>query len=274
MKNIMKRTRIILTLIMMAMLLFVSSCDKEKLENRPDLPPIESILMDFSDFADQPGVAKGVVTTYDNFVHGFNTLAFWQTAATVTLAVPAAAYYNVLTMSTSPEYLGDNRWRWTKEFQVQQVNYQATLTAERISNEEFSMEMKIGLAALPAASVVWFDGVIRYDHTHAEWNLYRNDAGHVKIVEVVWNKDYETGESDLTYTYVEPSQQETGSYITMGIRPDEVYDAYYSVSLSTGMTDIEWDRDTKAGRIKDADYYGDSLWHCWNDLLEDIVCPQ
>lgn len=258
-------------LVMLALL--ASSCDKEKVENRPDLPLGEALIMDFSDFDEQPVQTKGIVSTYDNFIHACTTLGFWHTATTVTMALPVYAYFSIQSLSSNPEYLGDNRWRWSAEYQFQNLNYKATLTAERLNNQEFSLEMKIGLAAMPGQGVVWFDGIIRYDHTHAEWNLYRNDSGHSKVLEVVWNKDYETGESDLTYTYVEPSQDETGSYITMGKLPGHAYDAYYTVSLSTGMINIEWDMATKAGRVKDPVYFGDTLWHCWNDMLEDIVCP-
>lgn len=273
MKKILIMKKVVLFMFIAAVILSSTSCDKENTDYRPELPPVESLIMDFDDFDQSPITDKVIAYTYDNFQYAFTSLVFWNSITSLTMAVPVGAYINVANMSGTPEYLGDNRWRWTKEFTVQMVNYKAILTAERLNNAEFSVEMKIALAALPAAGVVWFDGVVRYDHTHAEWNLYKNEPTHVKVLEVEWNKDYETGSSDLTYTYVEPGQNETNSTIEMGIVPGADYDAYYSVTLSAGTLDIEWDRTSKAGRVNSLQYFDNSDWHCWNDQLQDITCP-
>jgi hypothetical protein len=270
------KSKLFLFTALIALIMVNTSCDREKLSERPDLPAMETFLMDFSDFENAPQQTKAIGNTYDNFLSGFGYVAFWNTVATITMAVPTAAYFNMLTVSGNPEYLGDSRWQWVKEYTVNQIAYKATLTAERINNSEFSMEMNIALAALPTLGVVWFDGVVSYDHTHAVWNLYKNDAGHVKYLEVEWNKNYETLESDLTYTYVEPGTSENGSYIKMGIVPGADYDAYYTISLVAQLVNIEWDRTSKAGRIMDPVGFEEEIatWHCWNDLLQDIDCPQ
>lgn len=266
----MKKIALLATLAFM--MLANNSCDKENTDYRPDFPPFESLVMDFSDF-DTPPVQKKVITyTYDNFIHAYTNVAFWNGLINITMALPVAAYYNVQLSSGNPEYLGDNRWRWTKEFTLNQISYKAILTAERLNNQEFSMEMKIALAALPNQGVVWFDGVIRYDHTHATWNLYKNEPTHVKVLEIEWNKDYETGASDITYTSVEPGSDMYNNYIEMGIVPGADYDAYYTISLVTGVINVEWDLTSKAGRIMDPVQYEDSNWHCWSDQLYDIDC--
>ena len=257
----------------MAILISGISCNKEKADDRPDLPPWESLFIDFSDFTNEPNQLKDIITSYDNFFHAFTNVAFWNSITSVTMALPSAAYLHILAASSNPDYLGDNSWEWTKEFDYQQITYVAILTSNRLSNEEFSMEMKIAPAALPEQAEVWFDGVIRYDHTHAEWNLYRNGLAHVKMVEVEWNKDFESGVYDMRYTFVEPGSAQNGSYIMFGVIPGADYDAYYTISLASGMINVEWDRETKAGRIKDPDKWDDENWHCWNDLLQDIECP-
>lgn len=272
MKKILSIKKTLLFAVMVSLIFSTVSCDKENVDDRPVLPPAESLFMDFSDFDNGPAQGKAIVATYDNFLHAFTNLVFWNGLITIKMAPPVAAYSNILMMSGNPEYLGDNRWRWTKEFTFNQVNYVAILTGERLNNEEFSMEMKIALSDLPDQGVIWFDGIIRYDHTHAEWNLYSNDVAHVKVIEVEWNKDYETGISDLKYTYVETGSEENGSYIMYGLIPEADYDAFYTISLSSTTINIEWDRETKAGRVKDEQEWGNSDWHCWNDVLQDIEC--
>ena len=137
------------------------------------------------------------------------------------------------------------------------------------------MEMVIALSSLPAVKFTYFDGVCRYDHTHSEWNLYKNVEGSsVKVLEVVWDKDFVEGDASLKYTYVEPGMAETNSFILWDYVPTADYDASYNITLSTGVLNIEWDTSTKAGRVNDPVKFEDSLWHCWNDVLVDIDCPQ
>ena len=251
-----------------SLLISFTSCDKEPVNERPELPPLESLVMDFSDFSEQqPGGMKSTEVSYENFLHAYLSVAFWNVASTVTLAVPVAAY--AVALNQDPEYLGDHTWEWAFDFPLGQLNYTATLTGERISNEEFSMEMVISLAGFPDQGVKWFDGIVRYDHTHATWNLFKD--GTVKVLEAEWNKDFETEEADLTYTYVETGQEETGSYILLEYMPEEFYDASYTISLAAGMTVIKWNTETIEGRVKAPNKYEDSDWHCWDSAANGLV---
>lgn len=271
MKKIINWTRVWGLTFSVALLLFSLSCDREPVNNRPELPPLESLVMDFSAFDQQPGAAKSSVSTYENFFHAYLSVVFWNVASTATLAVPVAAYTHAL--NQDPGYLGDQTWEWSFAFTAQGGSYEAILTGTRISNEEFSMEMVISEAGFPDQSVKWFDGMVRYDHTHASWNLYGEEG--VKRMEAEWNMNDETGEADLTYTYVEPGMEETGSYISYVREPEAVYDASYTISLSGGEILIEWNTTTLEGRVKDLSRFGDSEWHCWGSAangLADIAC--
>lgn len=249
-----------------------SSCDKENKDEKPDLPPVESLVMDFSDFDTNPAQNKGIVTTYDNFVYSFLTVSFWSSISGGSIALPVAAYSYML--DKEGEYTGDNTWQWEYQFTYEQSSITATLTAERIDNEQFSMEMVIKGPNTPESGFKWFDGVVRYDHTAASWNVYvYEDGSSVKLLEVSWTKDYEAETSSLTYTYVYPGQNETGSYITLGKDPSLDYNAWYTISLSSGMVEIQWDSETKAGRVKSENHFEDTNWHCWNGELQDITCP-
>jgi len=267
-----KPLNLIAVFAMIAMILFtVTSCDKEPVDLRPELPPLESLQMDFSDFASQPAGMKSSELSYVNFSLSFTTVSFWSATAAVVTALPVAAYTHALTQT--PEYKGDNTWEWSFEFQHNALTYTATLTGVRLNNEEFSMEMVIGHESLPGVEVKWFDGVVRYDHTSAEWTLYRE--GSLAVLQIVWNVDFETEDADLTYTYVEPEQTETGSYIMWEYRPGEVYDAAYTISMSEGTSFIEWNVSTIEGRVKALAYFEDEVWHCWDSYvngLADIAC--
>jgi hypothetical protein len=262
--NINRLTTIILSAVLMAT---VVSCDKEPVNERPVLPPLESMVMDFSDFSQQPGGMKGTLATYENFFYAYFSVIFWNATSTMTMAVPVAAYIHAL--DQEPEYLGDHIWEWSYGFSYQSMTFEATLTAKRISNEEFSMEMVIASTEAPEQGIRWFDGVVRYDHTHALWNLY-NESG-TRLLEAEWNKNYETEAGDLTYTFVQPDQEESGSYIRYAYDPAGVYDASFTLSLSAGQTWIEWNTETLEGHIKSEAQFGDSEWHCWDSAANGLA---
>jgi hypothetical protein len=248
-----------------------TSCDKEPVNKRPELPPVETMIMDFSDFTTQPAGTKGTDFPSENFIYSYLTVGYWSVSAVVITALPVAAYTNALTQT--PEYLGDNTWEWSFEFPLNNLNYLATLTGTRINNEEFSVEMIIAQALLPNEGVKWFDGMVRYDHTSADWTFYKE--GTIAVLEIEWNKDFVTEAADLTYTYTEPEQAETGSYIKWAYSPGDLFDAAYTVSMSEGMTNIEWNVSTIEGRVKAPAHFGDDSWHCWDSYtngLADMEC--
>ncbi len=258
-------------LLAITLLIVSTSCDNEPAENRPELPPLESLLMTFADFDGPIALTKASGEPHLHFNYAFTSLIFWSGASALTMALPVAAYTYALEQGV--EYLGDNSWEWNYSFQWSGLDNTATLTATRINNEEFSLEMMIASSAAPDQGVRWFDGVVRYDHTQANWTIYKD--GSIEILEVAWTKDFELGDASLLYTYVEPEMVETGSYISYDYAPLEVYDASFTLSRSTGTTLIQWNTTSKEGRVQDEERFGDAEWMCWDSIENgqvDKVC--
>lgn len=252
---------------MVALLMFFVACESEPVDERPELPPVESMMMEFSDFEGQPGGTKASEISYNNFTHSYFSVFYWNLISAVTMTLPVAAYGHALQQEAI--YVGDHTWEWSFDFNYEGTDYSAVLTASRISNEKFSAEMKIGLAALPAQGMKWFDGEVRYDHSHAIWKLYKE--GSVQVLEAEWHKDFESEAADLKYKYIEPEQEETGSFIIFNYMPQEVYDAAYTISLAAGSTEIEWNITSKEGRVKDEVKFGDTNWHCWDSHANGLA---
>lgn len=247
----------------LSILVALVSCEKANENQQPELPPVESLAMDFSDFSQKPAGAKGTAETYGNFVYSYAVVGFWNIYATLVSALPVAAYAGAL--EQEPANMGDGLWEWSYDFN----NYKVTLEAERISNEEFEARMLVALATAPGQKVLWFDGVVRYDGTSADWTVYRD--GTVAVLDIAWNKDFEQGTEDLTYTYVEANMEETGSYIMWARDTSLELDASYTVSMAAGMTDIRWNSTTLEGRVKAPLHFGDELWHCWESLENGLM---
>lgn len=243
-----------------AVLFTATSCETEPVDDRPELPPVESLQMDFSAFSEEPAGTKGTSETYKNFGYSFVTVAAMNILTGAATILPVLAYGHAL--QQTPVYKGDYTWEWFFDFNANAKTHTVTLTGARIDNETFSMEMVID-------DVKWFDGVIRYDHTNAFWTLY--EQGTTSVLEVEWNKDYVTEVADLTYTYTKPDQTETGSYITMAYDPEATYDASYTISGAGGMVYIQWDAMFINGRVKSMPFFEDDLWHCWDTKANNFV---
>lgn len=234
--------------------------------------------MDFADFQEDPALKKAIInpenqlpTSYVNYGHGLFNVGLWNSVVTVTMAVPVAAYIEAL--KHTPVYLGDNSWKWEYSVVVGENTYLAKLLASRISNEEFKAEMYISNNGMGGYSdFKWFEGIIRYDRTHAIWSLNESADNPAEWLEIEWNMDWEKEVSDITYTITKAGDDEYGSFINYAITDNAIFDAAYTVSGSSNTINIEWNRTTYAGRIKDPVKFSDEAWHCWNNLLEDIDC--
>jgi len=253
-----------------------TSCNKDD-DTEPDLPPVSSLAMDFSDFTTFPdttglksgsGIADGPYHT--NFASSFLTVWTWNLLTGIAMVIPVAAYTEAL--QQTPAYMGDNEWQWSYSVTILLVSYDVKLKTKRIDNSTYSAKMYISIAG-GFQDFLWFEGVVRYDATHAEWTLYKDPADPMEWLEVEWEMDWEEDTSSITYTYTEAGHAENGSSISFGITGDTDYDAFYSIIGSQSSVEIEMNTGTKAGRIMSHLYFGDTDWHCWNGDFQNITCP-
>jgi hypothetical protein len=147
------------------------------------------------------------------------------------------------------------------------------MVAQRLSNEEFKTEMFVSKTGMNAFDdFKWVEGIVRYDRTHATWTLFESPSNPLELLTIEWNKDWELEVSDITYTITAETSEENGSYIKFEIFDAEDYNARYTVVTSENELLIEWNRESKAGHVKDFAKFGDELWHCWDELLQDTDC--
>lgn len=251
--------------------LLATSCSKDEQNGAPEMPPIESFQMDFSDFTEFPDTTDNLKSqhTYQHFVHSYVTVGVWNLVTVVALAVPVAVYLE--SFKHTPEFLGDDAWQWTYSVDT----YTARLVATRISNEKFTAEMFISKTGAGAyEDFKWFEGTIAYNHTEANWKMYESPANNVQWLDIEWTKDWEADTSQITYTNVKAGAEEFGSYITYGITDDADYNAFYTLYSAESEVNIKYNTQTKEGRVKAPVYFEDIDWHCWNELFQDVDCSQ
>lgn len=258
-----------------ACILILNSCEKDPKDDHPRLPPLESFFIDFSDFGDPSDTLdiKKALPLYNNWAAAFANVSFWNALATISVALPASAYVEAL--KQKPVYLGDDRWEWKCNFNFNSNSYWLSLKTHHISDEYFAAEMYISSAGKETfTEFKWFEGTIRYDLTRASWILYESPLVPEQFLSIEWNYDNEIKSGNITYTIIKANDPEKDSFISYMYSSDNslLFNSSYTVSLSSGLVLIEWNNQTRAGRIKNPLWFKDDLWHCWNRNLQDDIC--
>lgn len=239
-----------------------------------DLPPKESLQIDFDMFPKANAGTKSLELPGPNFNHSAGNVIIWNLGIAANIFIPVVAYAEAF--NHEAVYLGDNSWEWSYSVTIGLDTYVASLIGERINNQEFSMTMYLTKSGASGyEDFEWFSGVIRYDHTEASWSMNRNPANKVAYMDIVYHKDFEAETADIRYTCVDPTDEKLyNAFIEYGIDPEYDYDAYYTIAKPAGTTYIEWNTETAAGRVTDEVKFGDDAWHCWDTGLQDVDCPE
>ncbi len=244
-------------------------------EEAPKIPPNGSFVIDFSDFeqADEgdPVVRTTGILPFENWTYAAGSVLFWNTVITVTLAVPVASF--VESFNHEPTLSPQGIWSWEYDFMVNGANYSAELQGQ-INGGSVSWNMFITKAG-DYTDFNWFSGTSNILGTEGTWSLNRTPNDPVPFIDITYNLNEAAGTGDIRYTNATPDSADNGGYIFFAISNDEPYDAMYQIFLAAEdeMTDIEWNRETKAGQVKNEVRFGDTEFHCWDENLADIECP-
>lgn len=276
MRFVNKRRLVYLATMVIGLAFAIFGCDTQN--QPPQIPPESTFVMDFSDFegsntqlAPEEDAQIDVTATYANWGWAITNVAVWNIVLTVTLVVPVAAFHE--SFNHQPTLQPDNTWVWPYSFTVWGFVYNAELHAETVAgNTEWSMYIsKEGVYA----DFLWFSGVSNLPLTEGTWTLNKDPNDPTPFIGIEWHRDPIDGTADIKYTNIVPGGSENGGYIFYGITNETPYDAFYDIynKGKDNHTDIEWNRTTLEGRVRDPWFYGDNDWRCWNGDLENIPCP-
>lgn len=270
MRKILKFKSFIYVLLIALLILPINSCKKDK-DELPELPPVESLLMDFSDFDNGVPQDKKAVMSYQNFGYSVYTVGLFNLAATANIILPAAAYAEAF--NHEAVYLGDNSWKWTYSVTLQESTFTVELISQRITNEEYTLNMYVDKSGPDGfEDFKWVEGIVRYDRAVATWTIYESPAVEWPVAGITWTMDWEKELYTIKYDCLKPDSDLHGASIEHGVTEDPVFDAYYTITFPSHIIDIEWNRTTKAGHVKSPSFFADENWHCWDITLVDTVC--
>ncbi len=262
-------------LIFMGVLFLAFSCSDngtEPAELGPDVPPASTFLIDFGAFPgtgiQSSGVSKPL--TFANWGWAGINVLFWNAVITVHGAVPVAAFLE--SFRHVPVKQEDDSWLWSYSVIVDEDTYTANLYASTdVSGINWSMYLS---KAGEFTDFLWFSGEHDLLYTEGTWTIYKAPDDPVQFIGIEWHRNLVDSTADITYTNIEPESEGNGGYITFGVVDDPNFDAFYGIYYAEEEhnIDIEWNLDAKVGRVMDEIYFGDDLWHCWDEDLEDVDC--
>jgi len=255
---------------------FFSGCKKDT-GNPPELPPGESMTIDFSNFASQKKSVDFISgqkgTENSNWEFAASAAGIWNIILTTTLAVPVASFK--MATGNAPVYLSDKTWEWNYNTSVLGATYSARLTGQ-IQTNDVLWEMYISKEGTGGYSdFLWFEGTSKLDGTGGQWILNQSSISPGAILQIDWTK---SGSSAATvkYTYVKNLDPFKTSYIEYGLTSGDL-NAYYKIHYFNGLkfsdVDVEWNTTTYNGRLKCLDYLGTEDWFCWDSNKINVICP-
>ncbi len=246
-------------------------CSKETTEPKqeaPAIPPQSTFVMDLGDFT-SPSLAK--TASKGAWLWAVGNVAVWNTVAVVTLAVPVAAFTE--SFNHNPELQPDGKWLWSYSFTVLGETFTAKLYgALEIDGVQWDMFIT---QQGSYEDFHWFGGKSDLTLTTGYWTLNYKPTEPTPFLQIDWNRDIDALSGDIKYTNIIPDNGENGSYIYQAFNQPEPYTGLYDIYAKSidNLISIQWNRDTKVGRISDANHFGDDAWHCWNENFNDVDCP-
>ncbi len=243
-------------------------------DEAPKIPPSSTFIIDFSDFEEEddgPVLRTRGVLPRANWGFAATSATIWNVIISINLAIPVASF--AASFNNEPTLGPDGVWSWTYDFTAAGLLHSAELQGQ-INGANVTWNMFISREG-DYTDFNWFTGTSNILATEGSWMLNRNPDNPAPYIEITYNLNEDDGTGDIQYTNVVPGDADNGGFVFFGISNEEPFDANYQIyrKAADETTDIEWSRDTKDGRVKDASFFGDDEYRCWDEALTDIECP-
>lgn len=277
------KTKSKLSVILLLLTLFFTSCKKEESAQAPAIPPAETMVIDFGNLANankSAQIAENALVTKTNWIYSAASVGIWNVIIGTTFTVPVAAFK--ASFNQTPAKINNNSWEWTYSVNGFTSQYTARLVGT-LETDQVKWEMYISKTGVDSFDeFLWFEGTSALDGKSGQWILYHSADFPEKTVQIDWQK---TGDkvANIKYTYVRElnDQRQTdkfnGSYLIYGLQ-DATFDAYVTIHAYNFQTEsftdtsIEWSTSDFSGHVKAEQYFNDTAWHCWDSAGNDTDC--
>lgn len=239
--------------------LFSCSDDEDVTEpigTAPDLPPANTLLMEFETFA----LTDARLQSFQNAVRAGSHIVSWRQFVREDHAIPLNALLSI--NDKVPEKEGE-RWKWSYEFTALNNTYSADLYGVA-SSEGSDWEFYVSQSGVFSQELM-LKGSVAQDRRSGTWALYDTGGVQAPSLEVKWTLNDQLEVQRMTYSHLDISS------ITYELSEGND-DASYKLTNNGNHVSINWNRTKKDGEIVDPAFFQDEQSHCWNVNFEDIDC--
>lgn len=274
----MRLIKILPILIVIGMIGLIVSCEDDKTTNpqdqAPAIPPQSSMIINFDEFPDTTSLSKiyFAPAVKRNWEWAAYSVSVWNSILTLTLAVPVAAFNE--SFNHQPVKQSDGRWLWQYNVSVNEVVFTAKLFGKIITE---GVEWKMLLSQQGAfEDFEWFTGFSNTSVTEGNWTLNKDPNNPSPFLFIEWKRNPGEGTADVKYSLISPTTPADGSYIFYGKTNEVPLNRFYHIyqAEQNNLIEIKWNYELHFGRVKDAIYFEDQNWHCWDERLDDTECTE
>lgn len=241
----------------------LNSCSKdENSKPAPELPSFGDMGIDLTFLTSK----KDGSIKVSNWQYSVLSVARWHYFLNTVCGVPVTAFQSASGQKAS--YAGDNKWQWKYQVNTDSMVINTRLTAHMDADSLYwGMYISISKNEVTSDEFLWLKGTSTSNLENGWWIFYESPVNPNSFLRIDWIKNKET-----RYTFIKPDDSGAGSYLLTGSLSSSDFDAFYTVygKVHSDFTNIEYNKTTKAGRIKSPLVYGDSNWHYWDSSLLDI----
>ncbi|MFK7904177.1 MAG: hypothetical protein AB8B69_03585 [Chitinophagales bacterium] len=244
----------------------MSACTKENNGIQPDVPAMTTMVMEFDDSITG---GKTASSTKGNHNAAALQIGVWNVILTLNLAIPVSAFSAIT--NESPNFV-EGTWMWDKDFNVGLIGHNARLEGTVVGqNVQWEMYISKDNAY---SDFLWFTGTSAIGNQSGQWLLNTSPNNSTPLLQIDWEVN-NAGTTQISYTNIIPGHKDNGGFIEYGITENNAaYDAFYTIYHTDDnfQVDIEWNRNTKEGRIRNANFFSDDSWYCWSSSFQNVDC--
>ncbi len=252
--------KVFFILIISAVVFFFTCKQPEKIA--PPIPQSNSFVIDLSYFS-APDTGSNTV----NYALAYRNISFWKFLFEDSLALHKNLFASV--SDKKLEYQDNNTWLISEEFTESNDTYLINYF-EIIKDDTVFTKLFISLDSTYLYLPV-FDGWFLPDSTNGFWQLNKPDTGNTYVKYIKTDRNFISEyEQELKVTYLYPDEN-NGNYILIKDSLFYEYDIYIDIfeKITENHTYIQFGQQSLVGKVKDLQYFGDTLWHYWNENRVD-----
>ncbi|MEM8964958.1 MAG: hypothetical protein AAGE93_00960 [Bacteroidota bacterium] len=267
-----------MTAVVMLTGILLTSCNKEEdmvsdPGTAPAIPPSSSFVLDFSTFPSEQSNNGRLEESKWHYGYAALNFAFWQSLVGLQMAVPVLAFK--ASFDQEAVYIpSEQRWNWSYEVSDGTHTYEANLYAKP-TDGKINWEMYISKSEA-YENFLWYKGTSSLDGLGGSWTVsVEPEKNPREALFIEWTKENEEVAS-IRYTVIDKDSDQVDSYIKYGKTDGSDFDSFYHVYLAkdNNLMKIDYNSETKAGRVQSPGHYKDDEWRCWNSELIDVKCDQ